>query len=607
MNFLHEKPVYSQANTNGLARKRSIAALVFLVVGGGSAVYVNTRPKPRPTVNVPTVAEIPEQPLPEAPMVFFRDVTHDVGVSFKHHNGATGEKLLPEAMGGGCAAFDFDNDNDPDLLLVDSMNWPNGEPSRGTTKLYRNDGGRFVDVTVGSGLDVTMYGMGVAVGDFDNDGLVDVFISAVGPNALFRNLGGGKFENVTESAGVAGSDSSWSSSTGWVDFDNDGDLDLFVCNYVEWNREHDLAQTFQLTENGRSYSNPQSFAGTYPYMYRNDGNGKFTDVSETAGVQIKHAETGVPLAKALGITFCDLDEDRNIDILVANDTVQNLLLKNMGNGTFTDLGVLSGIAFDLMGDARGGMGIDVTPFRGSEAMVISIGNYAYQATSFYIADRGSTQFVDEAWSLGLGASTRMDVTFGLFFFDYDLDGRPDLFSCNGHVQEEINQVYPDQNYEQASQLYWNSGLENEQMFVQVDDSHGGPDMRVPMIGRGAMYTDFDSDGDLDVVVTTAGREARVLRNELDLGHHWLRIKLKGDGKHCNRDAIGSWVEVRLGDQTLRQQVMPTRSYLSQVELPVTFGLGDAEKIDSVNIHWSDGETQEIGPLAVDQLHVIERR
>ncbi len=592
----------------GRALKGSLVAIALIVAGGGGAAYWFSRPEPLPPVKETKMAsvQIREQSAVEVPVVMFRDVTKEVGVSFKHNNGAAGEKLLPETMGGGCAVFDFDNDNDPDLLFVNSTSWVEDKKTTSTMTLYRNDGGRFEDVTAGSGLDVSMYGMGAAVGDFDNDGLVDVFISAVGPNALFRNLGDGKFENVTASAGVAGDDSRWSSGTGWLDYDNDGDLDLFVCNYVEWTREYDLAQNFQLVGGGRAYGRPQNFEGTYPYLYRNEGDGKFTDVSEAAGVQIKNAVTGVPLAKSLGVTICDLDDDGNVDILVANDTVQNLLLKNMGNGTFADMGVLCGIAFDSSGNARGAMGIDVAPFRGSGAMAIAIGNFANEMTALYVSKRGSMQFFDEAVSTGLGPSTRLELTFGVFYFDYDLDGRLDLFCSNGHLEEEINRVQPSQHYEQAPQLFWNAGADQGTEFVRVDEAHCGPDLQVPIVGRGAAYADFDGDGDLDMVVTTTGREAHMLRNDLDLGRHWLRIKLVGDGKQCNRDAIGSWVEVTLGDKTLRQQIMPTRSYLSQVELPVTFGLGDSESVDSVNVKWPDGEIQALGSIAVDQLHVVER-
>ncbi len=591
----------------GRALRGSLVVIVILVVIAGTAAYILTRPKPLPPVKETRMAaaQVREESGVEVPVVMFRDITKMSGVTFKHNNGAAGEKLLPETMGGGCAVLDFDNDGDQDVLFVNSRSWTESDkPS--SMVLYRNDDGHFTDVTEGSGLDVSMYGMGAAVGDYDGDGLSDVFITAVGSNALFRNLGDGNFEDVTQTVGIAGDAGRWSSGAGWFDYDNDGDLDLFVCNYVEWNREYDVAQNFQLVGGGRAYGRPQNFEGTYPYLYRNDGGGKLTDVSESSGVQIKNSITGVPLAKSLGVTFCDLDSDGYLDIVVANDTVQNLLLKNTGEGTFVDMGVLSGIAFDSSGNARGAMGIDVAPFRGSGAMAIAIGNFANEMTALYVAKRGSLQFFDEAVSTGLGPNTRLELTFGVFYFDYDLDGRLDLFCSNGHLEEEINRVQPSQHYEQPAQLFWNAGADQGTEFVRVDAAHCGKDLQEPTVGRGAAYADFDGDGDLDIVTTAVGREARILRNDLDLDRHWLRIKLIGDGKKVNTDAIGSWVEVTLGDETLRQQVMPTRSYLSQVELPVTFGLGDRDQVDNVIVTWPDGEVQSLGKLDIDKLHTIRR-
>jgi enediyne biosynthesis protein E4 len=592
----------------GRALKGSLIAIALIGLTGGGLAYILSRPKPAPPVKETKMApvQVREESKVEVPVAIFRDVTQEVGVAFKHNNGAKGQKLLPESMGGGCAVFDFDNDHDSDLLLVNSSNWPGDQQDDSTMVLYRNDGGRFVDVSKDSGLDVSMYGMGAAAGDFDNDGWVDVFISALGSDALFRNLGNGKFVNVTETAGVAGDDTSWSSGTGWFDFDNDSDLDLFVCNYVRWTREYDLAQNFQLVGGGRAYGRPQNFEGSYPYLYRNEGNGKFTDVSASAGVQIKNSITEVPLAKSLGLTFCDIDEDGYMDALVANDTVQNLLLKNNCNGTFAEMGVLSGIAFDTLGNARGAMGIDVTSLRSGKATAIAIGNFANEMTALYVSKRGSIQFVDEAISTGLGPATRLELTFSVFYFDYDLDGRPDLFCSNGHLEEDINRVQPSQHYEQPPQLFWNAGADQGTEFVRVDEVHCGPDLQKPLVGRGGAYSDFDGDGDLDVLVTTTGRTARLFRNDLSQKHHWLRIKLKGDGKRCNRDAIGATVEVRAGDLVMRQQVMPTRSYLSQVELPVTFGLGTAEKVDSIVVRWPNGQVQNLEPLAIDQMHIVDQ-
>ncbi|WP_182868484.1 CRTAC1 family protein [Stieleria mannarensis] len=594
----------------GRALRRSLLALIALVVVGGSLAFYLSRPEAAPPVRESELAKVSVREMPdvEVPKVSFTDITADAGIEFVHNNGAVGDKLLPETMGGGTAVFDFDNDGDQDILFVNSKDWPWDDPSdrQSTSVLYRNDGGQFVDVSETSGLDLTDYAMGVAVGDYDNDDRVDVFITGLGHNHLFRNVGQGRFEDVTDLAGVAGDEDRWSTSAGWFDYDNDGDLDLFVCNYVGWSREYDQSQDFQLVGGGRAYGRPQNFEGTFPYLYRNEGDGRFTDVSEESGIQIRNPSTGVPLSKSLGLAFCDFDANGTLDVIVANDTVQNLLLSNDGQGHFTEIGALTGIAFDSSGNARGAMGIDVASFRGRKALAVAIGNFSNEMTALYVTKFGRMQFYDEAVSTGLGPSTRLLLTFGLVYVDYDLDGRSDLFCANGHLEEDINRVQPSQHYEQPPQLFWNAGPEHGTEFLAADQSHVGEDLLRPMAGRGAAYADIDDDGDLDLLITATGRAPRLLRNDQQLGHHWLRLKLKGDGKHCNRDAIGSWVEINVAGDIIRQQVMPTRSYLSQVELPLTFGLGTADKVDRVTVHWADGAQQEIDPLAVDQSHVIER-
>ncbi|MDV6031017.1 MAG: CRTAC1 family protein [Phycisphaera sp. RhM] len=594
----------------GRALRRSLLALVSLLVVGGALAFYLSRPEAAPPVRESELAKVSIRELPDVqvPTVKFTDITAEAGIDFVHNNGAVGDKLLPETMGGGTAIFDYDNDGDQDILFVNSKDWPWDPPSgrTQTSVLYRNDGDRFVDVSEDSGLNLSDYAMGVAVGDYDNDDHVDVLITGIGQNHLYRNLGDGRFEDVTETAGVGGEADRWSTSAGWFDYDNDGDLDLFVCNYVGWSREYDQSQDFQLVGGGRAYGRPQNFEGTYPYLYRNDGDGTFTDVSEQAGVQIQNQSTGVPLSKSLGLAFCDFDTNGTLDVIVANDTVQNLLLSNDGEGHFSEVGALTGIAFDSSGNARGAMGIDVASFRGRKALAVAIGNFSNEMTALYVTKLGRMQFYDEAVSTGLGPSTRLLLTFGLVYLDCDLDGRSDLFCANGHLEEDINRVQPSQHYEQPPQLFWNAGPEHGTEFLAMNETQVGEDLLRPMPGRGAAYADFDQDGDLDLLITATGRGPRLLRNDQQLGHHWLRLRLKGDGRYCNRDAIGSWVELTVGDQIIRQQVMPTRSYLSQVELPLTFGLGTADRVDRIVVQWADGLRQELQPLAVDQSHVIER-
>ncbi len=562
-------------------------------------------PPEKPT-NIAPLNDTPPIDLRKLP---FTDVTEAAGIAFRHKNGAAGEKLMPETMGGGCAFFDFDNDGDQDLLFVNSARWswddrPNPKPT--TMELYQNDGrGRFQNVTSGSGLDVSFYGMGAAVGDYDNDGLVDVFISAVGPNYLFKNLGQGKFEDVTDAAGTAGEQDSWSTSSGWFDYDRDGDLDLLVLNYIVWSRELDLAQDFRLKDGNRAYGRPQAFDGTFPYLYRNDGGGKFTEVAEAAGLFIRDPQTKKPMAKSLGLAFADLDDDGWPDFIVANDTVQNFVFHNLKDGRFEEIGILTGIAFDRGGDARGAMGIDVGKFRGDGSLGIAIGNFANEMTALYVSREGQLSFIDEAVPSGLN-STRHDLTFGVFYFDPDLDGRLDLFATNGHLEPDIQKVLPHERYAQPPQLLWNCGKKSRFEFWPLTKASTGTDLLRPMVGRGAAYADIDGDGDQDVLITSSGGRPRLLRNDQNLGQHWVRFQLQGTD--ANRDAIGALINLTLPDgRVLSRQVMPTRSYLSQVELPVTFGLGDVTVIPRTEILWPDGTKQVHEGLRANQLHKMAQR
>ncbi|HEY3392884.1 MAG TPA: CRTAC1 family protein, partial [Lacipirellulaceae bacterium] len=582
----------------GVALRWSLAVIVVIAIAIGTTVYALRSGPPVKPVQQTDLAEVATRAIGQAtvPNVPFVDITQQAGINFRHSNAATGGKLLPETMGGGCAFFDFDNDGDQDLLLVNSLDrWPwDKQPSEtaATSALYRNDGrGNFTDVTAGSGLDVSLYGMGAAVGDYDNDGNVDVFISALGTNRLFHNEGEGKFRDATDVAGVGGGDDEWSTCCGWLDYDNDGDLDLFVGNYVKWSREYDEGQNFQLTGGGRAYGRPQNFEGTFPYLYRNEGGGRFRKVAQQAGLHVRNGDTGVSLAKSLGVVFADLDEDGWVDMLVANDTVQNFLFHNQRDGTFREIAATSGIAFDMNGNARGAMGIDVARLRHNEVVGVAIGNFANEMTALYVSYGDQMQFMDEAIPTGLGPVTRTSLTFGLFYFDYDLDGRLDLLTANGHLEEDINRVQPSQHYEQPPHLFWNAGPQANTEFLPVRESQSGPDLFKPLVGRGAAYADIDGDGDLDVLVTAAGQPPRLLRNDQKLGHHWLRCKLAGT--HSNRDAIGAQIGLELEDGVLCRQVMPSRSYLSQVELPVTFGLGSKDKVRRLTVYWPRGAKQSV--------------
>ncbi len=590
-----------------VAAKWSLVALATLLILGWAAyAWVSRQTVHEQQTN--TVVDLPELRTPPkrvVPTVNFVDITAASGITFNHENGARGEKLLPETMGGGCAFLDYDSDGDQDLLLINSTLSAEPQSSAGqsesdeqpTMALYANDGtGRFIDVTATAGLNQPFYGMGTAVADFDNDDDTDIFITAVGSNHLYRN-DGDSFTDITDQAGLAGADDAWSSSAGWFDYDNDGDLDLFVANYVEWSRAIDFAQDFRLTGIGRAYGPPTSFAGTLPYMYRNNGDGTFSDVSAESGVQQKHGTTGVPLAKSLGVAPIDLDRDGWIDLVVANDTVRNFVFHNRGDGTFHEIGVSTGIAFDASGKARGAMGIDAACFRDDGSVGVAIANFANEMTALYVSSGDRLLFTDDAIPTGLGPPTRAELSFGLFFFDYDLDGRLDLLSANGHLESEIHQVQESQHYRQSARLFWNAGDDELTEFVGVPSTKCGHDLVKPIVGRGAAYADIDGDGDLDVLLTQTGGPPMLLRNDQSLGHHYVRIKLVGLA--CNRDAIGAWIHLKAEDRTIRRQVMPTRSYLSQVELPVTIGLGPVHNIDHVLIEWPDGSMQSAASLQID--------
>lgn len=593
-----EEVVVYDEGTIGRAFKVSLVALV--VIAGASAggyLYFKRKPAPPPPKVTQLVAPVAQTfAQAEAPSVKFTDITAQAGIHFKHNSGAQGEKLLPETMGGGAAFLDFDNDGDQDILFVNGTYWPGKIPAGQqptTAALYQNDGkGNFKDVTAGSGLDAAFYGMGVAVGDYDRDGNIDVLITGVAGNHLFKNLGGGKFQDVTSSAGVGGSAKDWSTAATFFDMDNDGDLDLFIGNYVRWSPEIDREVDYKLVGVGRAYGQPMNFEGAFPYLFRNEGHGKFTDVTEQAGLHVKNSATGVPVAKTLGVAAADLDNDGYMDLIVANDTVPNNLFHNEKNGIFKEMGALAGIAFDSYGATRGAMGIDLARYRNDDdTLAVAIGNFANEMTALYISQGRALSFADEAITEGIGPASRLPLKFGIFFFDYDLDGRLDLLSCNGHLEEEISKVQASQKYAQPAQLFWNCGPSKKGCYIPMDSGKVGSDLFKPIVGRGSAYADIDGDGDLDVLLLQTGGAPMLLRNDQALSNNWIRLKLVG--RKSNPDAIGAWITVKAGGQIIKRQVTPTRSYLSQSELPVTIGIGNAKAIDSIEIHWPSGTTTQL--------------
>ena len=586
----------------------SALAMTLLGLGVlGVVLYLKRRPPPKPVVL--TQLSAPVVPAPglaaEIPLARFSDITRQAGITFRHYNGAYGDKLLPETMGGGVAFLDFDNDGAPDLLFINGADWPwSPRPTAHppTLALYRNDGhGLFADVTAASGLDVTLFGMGVAVGDYDNDGWPDVFISGVGGGRLFHN-DRGRFADVTAQAGVGGASHDWSTACAWFDYDNDGRLDLFVANYVKWSREIDFDVGYKLVGIGRAYGPPMNFEGAFPHLYHNEGDGRFKEVTAAAGLQVRNPATGVPAAKTLGVSPVDLDGDGWIDLVLANDTVQNFVFRNQRDGTFREIGAASGVAFDPYGNTRGAMGIDAAHYRNDASLGIAIGNFANEMTALYVSQQNPLSFVDEAIAEGVGPASRLFLKFATLFLDYDLDGRLDLLSCNGHLEDEIGKVQASQTYAQPAQLFWNCGASNGATFLIVPEAKASPDLFRPMVGRGCAYADIDRDGDLDVVLTQIGGPPLLLRNDQALGHHWVRLNLLGT--RSNRSAIGARVLLRAGGVQYPREVMPTRGYLSQSELTLTFGLGQADKVDSVEILWPGGARQTVTDVPVDRLTTV---
>jgi hypothetical protein len=603
-----EETLVSDEAAIGRGLKWSVVALAVLAVLGAGIWLFLGGGRSRTATHVTQLAapQVAARPVAAAPAAKFTDVTAGSGITFHHANGATGEKLLPETMGGGVAFFDFNGDGRPDLLFINGTAWPwTAGGAKTTAALYRNDSTngfiRFTEVTAGSGLDVPIFGMGVATGDFDNDGRPDVLITGVGGAHLFHNDGGGHFTDVTAAAGVGGDAKDWSTAAVWFDYDNDGRLDLFVANYVRWSRELDAEVGYKIDGTHRAYGPPMNFQGAFSRLYHNEGNGRFKDVSETSGIQVRNSSTGVPAGKSLGVTAVDLNHDGYPDLVVANDTVQNFVFENTRDGKFREVGGLTGLGFDGAGNTRGAMGIDAARFTADGKMAVTIGNFANEMTAFYVAKDDPMLFTDDAIAWGIGPASRLLLKFGVFFFDYDLDGRLDVLTCNGHLEEDISKVQASQSYKQPAQLFWNAG---DGGLVPVGTQQAGADLFQPRVGRGSAYADIDGDGDLDVVLTQVGGAPLLLRNDQSTGHHFVRLKLEGSS--ASRDAVGAWVELVSGGVHQWRQVAATRGYLSCSELPVTFGLGPTNRADSVEITWPGGGKQTLKDLPLDRLTVIQQ-
>jgi enediyne biosynthesis protein E4 len=524
-------------------------------------------------------------PTPSA--VTFTDVTSASGITFVHNNGRAGQKYLPETMGTGGAFVDLNNDGRLDIVLINGRDWkPGGRKT--LPALYKNNGnGTFTDVVSGSGFDASLYGMGVAAGDYDNDGRDDLYVTAIDGDRLYHNDGNFKFRDVTKASGIQ--NANFGTSAAWLDFDRDGRLDVFVANYVRWSPEKDVYCS--LDGKAKTYCTPESYPGVASKLFRNAGGGRFQDVSRKAGV-------ADPSSKSLGVAVLDFDSDGWPDIFVANDTQPNKLYRNNRDGTFTESGVAAGVAFSEDGVARGAMGVDAIDYDRSGRPHLLVGNFSSQMLALY-RNEGNGLFIDVAPASSVGRVSLLSLAFAVFFMDYDLDGLPDIFAANGHIEEAIGRVQPKVQFKQIPHMFRNLGGGR---FDSVGPSLG-PAFNVAQVARGAAYGDFDRDGDLDLLITNNDGPARLLRNDGGNRNHWLTIRTQG--VKANKDGIGAVVRVETADGVSVQTVHSGSSYCSQSDLALTFGLGKNTAARSVQIDWPSGTKDRIANVAGDRIVTIQ--
>jgi len=528
----------------------------------------------------------------------FAPVTESAGIHFRHVNGATGRKYLVETMGGGAAFLDYDNDGYLDIYLVNGANLPGSEILEPpTNRLYQNNGtppvhggarageGTFTDVTDKAGVGDGHYGMGCCVGDYDNDGNRDIYITNFGRNTMYRNNGDGTFTDVTELAGVG--DDRFSAGCAFADYDNDGHLDLFVANYVTL----DLNKSPNCSERGiPAYCRPEDFPPAPDVLYRNNGDGTFSDVTQRAGI--------TSLGRGLGAVWGDVDNDGWIDLYIANDRMANFLYHNNGDGTFTEVGELSGVAFNEHAVAESGMGVDMGDYDNDGDLDIVVTNYQGETNTLYQND-GTGNFWDVTAQGRLSEPTLIPLAWGTGFVDFDNDGFLDLFFANGHLHDNIEALEEVGTYRQQNQVFRNMG---NGTYMEISDACG-PGLLIEKSSRGAVFGDYDNDGDIDILVTHIGDTADVLRNDTAHTNHWIGITLVGT--KSNRDGIGARVTLNVGEKRLLREIKSGSSYLSQNDLRLLIGLGDSQQVVLITVHWPSGIVDHVQSVDVDKWLTIQ--
>jgi hypothetical protein len=546
--------------------------------------------------------------LPDELSISFRELASIAGIDFQHVDGHTAMQYFPEVMGGGCAWVDYDQDGYLDLLFVQGGPFPpvrGQKPQQPSTRLYRNLGdGTFVDVTEEVGLIHAGYGQGVAVGDYDNDGFPDLFLTSFGACHLFHNeadgRGGRRFRDVTAEAGVALD--GWCTSCAFGDIHGTGYLDLFVCRYVAMDLQHyPFCGDKTRDPPRRQTCGPREFAGTSSVLFRNNGNGTFTNVSAAAGLE--------PEGKALGVVILDLDGDGKSDIFVGNDEMPNFQYRNLGNGKLQSCGISSGTAMSWQGKPMGSMGVEADDVTGHGRPDLFITTFFHQGWTLF-RNEGNNLFTDISPRAGMQQASWDKVGWGTCFLDVDNDGALDLFVANGHVfrnaaeMMEKNQDGTPQSFAQRAQLFRGDGRGSFRELSQ----QAGPYFQQDHVGRGVAMGDYDNDGAMDVAINHCGEPAALLRNETRTGNHWIRLRCVGTrhlaAGHSNRDAIGARVAVRIGDRTLVRHVKGGGSYLSSADRRLLVGLGSADHVDAVEVRWpnASASVQRFGPLTADRSY-----